>query len=163
MSKTVLLDTSFLITFLDAKRPNHSAAKQYFRYFLENDFLLWLSTIAASEYCHKGTLDELPMANLHVLPFALEHALASAQLNFQNHRHPGRSRDRAKDDFKLIGQAKAEGAGFIITDDANTLYEYGRKLLEAGEIECRLIRLSDGFDVALVNSDRQRELPESEA
>jgi predicted nucleic acid-binding protein len=159
--KTVLLDTSFLITFLDAKRPNHVVAKQYFRHFLDNGFVLWLSTIVASEYCHKATLDELPMLNLRVLPFGLKHAVASAELNFQSHRHPGRSRDHAKDDFKLLGQAQAEEADFLITDDSNTLFVYAQKLSEAGDLNCRSIRLADGFDVALVNDDRQCELPDS--
>ncbi|MGB0745065.1 MAG: hypothetical protein ACPGSB_11135 [Opitutales bacterium] len=163
MSKSVLLDTSFFITLLDSKRANHSVAKQYLRYFLENKFVLWLSSIVVSEYCHKGTLDEPPMAHLYVLPFTLEHAVESAALDFKSRPEDNARRDTAKDDYKLLAQAKCERAGFLMTDDVNSLAAYARNLVEEGKLDLRCISLGDGFDVALVNEDQQRELPESEA
>ena len=36
MSDGAVVDTGFLISLVDRNRPGHDAAKQYYRYFLEN-------------------------------------------------------------------------------------------------------------------------------
>jgi predicted nucleic acid-binding protein len=36
MSKMAVLDTGFLISLVDKKRPCHKAAKAYYKYFLEH-------------------------------------------------------------------------------------------------------------------------------
>ena len=159
MNKTVLLDTSFLITLLDSTRVHHHTAKSYYTYFLENNYPLFLSTIVIAEYCHKGKLEDLPTDDCTTLPFNVSHALKCAELNFQKHRTPDTSRIATKDDFKLLGQATSEKLGFVITDDANTLYNYTQKLRQLDSVSLRCVKLEDGIDVALVNQDKQRELP----
>lgn len=42
----VLLDTSFFIRLLNEEDPLHENALGYFRYFLEHDFVIKISTIA---------------------------------------------------------------------------------------------------------------------
>ena len=42
----VLLDTSFFIRLLNEEDPLHEKAFGYFRYFLEHDFVIKISTIA---------------------------------------------------------------------------------------------------------------------
>lgn len=42
----VLLDTSFFIRLLNEEDPLHNNALGYFRYFLEHDFVIKISTIA---------------------------------------------------------------------------------------------------------------------
>lgn len=163
MNRAAMLDTSFWITLLDSKRSNHEVAKRYYAYLLENDFLLYLSTIAISEYCHKGELRDLPLDKVLPLPFNIRHAVESAALNFKSRPAAVDQRDTAKDDFKLLAQAKCENAGLLITDDANTLSTYAQHLVDQGRLELRCISLSDGFDVALVSDDGQRELPEPES
>lgn len=48
---------------------------------------------------------------------------------------------------------------FLITDNSNTLYRHAMKLRDQNAIQLRCVKLEDGFDVALVNEDQQRELP----
>ena len=43
---SVLLDTSFFIRLLNKEDPLHENAFGYFRYFLEHDFMIKISTIA---------------------------------------------------------------------------------------------------------------------
>ena len=49
-SKVAMLDTSFLIRLLKEDDPLHMSAKAYYQYFLENKFLLFVSTVAVAEY-----------------------------------------------------------------------------------------------------------------
>ncbi len=57
----VLLDTSFFIRLLNRVDPLHENAIGYYRYFLEHDFVIKISTIAIAEYCVKGDVCELPL------------------------------------------------------------------------------------------------------
>lgn len=72
--KSVLLDTSFFIRLLNDEDPLHSNAKGYYKYFLENDFILKVSTISIAEYCVKGKLEDLPLVNIQIVPFNLDQA-----------------------------------------------------------------------------------------
>lgn len=76
----VLLDTSFFIRLLKEDDRLHQNAVEYFKYFLENDYTLKVSTIAISEFCVKGTVDMLPLANMQILPFNYDHAVNSGRL-----------------------------------------------------------------------------------
>lgn len=74
MTHSVLLDTSFFIRLLNDEDPLHQSAKDYFKYFLESEIKLKVSTISVAEYCVGGSLDELPLMNMQILPFNLDHA-----------------------------------------------------------------------------------------
>lgn len=74
MKHSVLLDTSFFVRLLNDEDSLHNNAKGYFRYFLENEVILKISTISIAEYCVKGKIDELPLRNLQIVPFNLDHA-----------------------------------------------------------------------------------------
>ena len=76
---SVLLDTSFFIRLLNSDDFLHINAKDYFKYFLENEILLKVSTISIAEYCVKGKMDELPLRNLEIISFNLEHAIKTAE------------------------------------------------------------------------------------
>ena len=54
----VLLDTSFFIRLLNEEDPLHENAFGYFRYFLEHDFVIKISTIAIAEYCVRGDVSQ---------------------------------------------------------------------------------------------------------
>jgi len=56
MKHSVLLDTSFFIRLLNDEDPLHKNAVGYFKYFLENDIVLKVSTISIAEYCVLGNL-----------------------------------------------------------------------------------------------------------
>lgn len=76
---SVLLDTSFFIRLLNTDDFLHNNARDYFEYFLENEILLKISTISIAEYCVKGKIDELPLRNLEIISFNLEHAIKTAR------------------------------------------------------------------------------------
>lgn len=61
MKHSVLLDTSFFIRLLNDEDPLHSNARGYFKYFLEKEIVLKISTISIAEYCVRGKIDELPL------------------------------------------------------------------------------------------------------
>ena len=73
-SKAVLLDTSFFLRFLNDADPLFANADGYFRYFLNEDIAMMISTISIGEYCVGGDVHELPLKNLQILPFNLDHA-----------------------------------------------------------------------------------------
>ncbi len=74
MHKSVLLDTSFFLRFLNDNDPLFKNAYGYFRYFLSTEFTMMISTISIAEYCVGGEVHELPLRNLQIVPFNLEHA-----------------------------------------------------------------------------------------
>lgn len=76
----VLLDTSFFIRLLNADDPLHDNALGYFRYFLEQDFVIKVSTIAIAEYCVGGDITDLPLKNMMVLPFNVNHAVRAGKM-----------------------------------------------------------------------------------
>lgn len=76
----VLLDTSFFIRLLNRVDPLHENAIGYYRYFLEHDFVIKISTIAIAEYCVKGDVCELPLKNMLVLPFNFDHAVRAGKM-----------------------------------------------------------------------------------
>lgn len=74
MKHSVMLDTSFFIRLLNDEDPLHSNAVGYFKYFLENEINLKVSTITIAEYCVLGKLEDLPLKNIQILPFNLKDA-----------------------------------------------------------------------------------------
>ena len=74
MKHSVLLDTSFFIRLLNDEDPLHLNAVGYFKYFLENEIALKVSTITIAEYCVLGKLEDLPLKNVQILPFNLKDA-----------------------------------------------------------------------------------------
>lgn len=76
----VLLDTSFLIRLLNEEDPLHENALGYFRYFLEHDFVIKISTIAIAEYCVRGDVSELPLKNMLIVPFNFDHAQRAGKM-----------------------------------------------------------------------------------
>lgn len=79
MKHSVLLDTSFFIRLLNDEDPLHKNAVGYFRYFLENDIVLKVSTISIAEYCVLGNLEDLPLKNIQIVPFNLKEAEKTGQ------------------------------------------------------------------------------------
>ena len=74
MKHRVLLDTIFCIRLLNDEDPLHSNAVGYFKYFLENEIALKVSTITIAEYCVLGMLEDLPLKNIQIVPFNLKDA-----------------------------------------------------------------------------------------
>ena len=86
-SKNILLDTSFFIRLLNDNDLLHSNTLEYYKYFLEKQFILKCSTISISEYCVKGQLEELPLKDIQIVPFNINHAQKAgefARIIFEN-------------------------------------------------------------------------------
>lgn len=79
MKHSILLDTSFFIRLLNDEDPLHTNAVGYFKYFLENDIVLKVSTISIAEYCVLGKLEDLPLKNIQIVPFNLKEAEKTGQ------------------------------------------------------------------------------------
>lgn len=89
MKDSVLLDTSFFVRLLNDEDPLHKNALGYFRYFLEMEIVLKVSTVSIAEYCVRGKVDELPLRNLQIVPFNYDHAKrtgAFAEIIFEENK-----------------------------------------------------------------------------
>ncbi len=110
--KSVLLDTSFFLRFLNDVDPLFNNADGYFKYFLEKDIVMMISTISIAEYCVRGTIQELPLKTVQILPFNLDHAKRTgefAKIVF-DHKKSLQVIQRAiiPNDTKLFAQADVE-------------------------------------------------------
>lgn len=111
MKHSVLLDTSLFIRLLNDEDPLHKNAVGYFKYFLENEIILKVSTISIAEYCVKGKLEDLPLRNIQIIPFNLDHAQRTGE--FANYIFENKSNINASlkpraiipNDSKLFAQA----------------------------------------------------------
>lgn len=147
MADGVLLDTSYLISFVDPARKHHAVAVQFFRYFASEGMPMFLSTIAAAEFHQEQSVADLPLDAMIVLPFNLTDAMRAAELDFTQFKGtPGVTRVALKDDFKLLGQAKANDLAYVITEDASSLYKFCEDLRAKRALPTRAIKLEDGFD-----------------
>lgn len=107
--KSVFCDTSFFVRLLDKNDPLHKNAKEYFKYLLEKDFELILSTIALAEYCVVGNVSELPLKKLKIVAFNFDHSKKTgdfAKIVFKNKGILDlTSRSIIPNDSKLFAQA----------------------------------------------------------
>ena len=159
MSAGVLLDTSFLITLVNAQRPHHAVARSYYLHLLNSGDPMRLSSIAASEFAIKQPLTELALNNFRPLDFNLVHAHEAARLwHALGQRDEGDARAVIRDDVKLIAQASREGIGYLLTEDASTLHKYCERLRVSGHIRTLAIVLANGFDPSALREDGQRDL-----
>jgi predicted nucleic acid-binding protein len=140
----ILLDTSFLISFSDPNRPHHETAKQYYRKSLEREIPLFLSSIVIAEFEVKQPITDLPLRNMLVLPFNVDHARACGLMTGLINRSKTDDRVRVKDDLKLIAQCACEGISHLLTEDSNTLVKY----MQSSNQPTKPILLKHGFDLS---------------
>lgn len=112
MHKSVLLDTSFFLRFLNDNDPLFYNADGYFRYFIKEEITMMISTISIAEYCVGGDISELPLKNLQIVPFNLDHSKRTGQfakIVFQNKgKLKLNERNIIPNDRKLFSQADCE-------------------------------------------------------
>jgi PIN domain nuclease of toxin-antitoxin system len=145
---SLLLDTSFLISFANPDRPHHAAARQYFREAVRRQIPMYLSAIVISEFQVKQAINDLPLRNFVVLPFNVDHAMRCGILVRQLSRDAADDRVRVKDDFKLIAQCDCEGISHLLSEDASTLVKYLQRAQLPAAPTTQSILLKDGFDAA---------------
>lgn len=132
--KAVLLDTSFFLRFLNDIDPLFKNADGYFRYFLQKEITMMISTISIAEYCVGGDVHELPLRNLQIVPFNLDHSKRTgefAKIVFQNKgKLKLKERNIIPNDTKLFAQADCEKAvEFYLSSDieSNKIYKLLRQ------------------------------------
>lgn len=158
MSSSTLLDTSFLITLVNANRPRHEIAKQFYRHMLQNNVPMYFSAIVAAEFGIKQAVSDLPLGNFRILNFNVSHGQKAADLwNALGKRDDGDSRAVVRDDVKLLAQASHEQIDFILTEDENSLHKYCERLRDTGTIQTRSLTLADGFNASLLREDGQKD------
>lgn len=156
---SVLLDTSFLISFSDPARAHHTVAVQYYRECVQRQVPMYLSTIVISEFQVKQAINDLPLRNFVVLPFNVDHAMRCGLLIRSLTRDPSDDRVRVKDDFKLMAQCDCEGISHVISEDASTLAKYLDRSGESGAVSAKVVLLRSGFDSTWFENGQARLVP----
>ena len=129
-NKVVFCDTGFMIRLLDETNELHENALGYFRYFLENDYIIRMSTIAVAEFCVKDKVDNLPLRNILLFPFNANHAVKAgecASILFDAKAKGALevdSRILIQNDVKLLAQAQCEAAAYYLTSDTQSKRMY---------------------------------------
>lgn len=128
MSKSVLLDTSFFIRLFKQNDALHQSAFNYYKYFLENQFTLKISTISIAEYCVNGKATDLPFKDLQIVPFNYNHALRTGEFSATLFKEKKESAEQLEpriiipNDSKLFAQADLdESIQYFVTSDKRSL------------------------------------------
>ena len=112
--KIVFCDTGFVIRLLDRTSELHENALGYLRYFLENDYVIRMSTIAVAEFCVKDRIEHLPLKQILLSPFNAYHASKTGEC------------------ARILYEAKTKG---VVEVDARILIQNDVKLLVQAECE----------------------------
>lgn len=127
----VLLDTSFFIRFLNDDDPLFRNADGYFRYFIQQEISMLISTISIAEYCTGGSIKELPLRNLQIIPFNFNHAQRTAEfakIAFKERTDNKLQIDKRiiiPNDTKLFAQADCENMiDFYLSSDSESMKVY---------------------------------------
>jgi len=121
MNKQLLLDTSFFIRLSNENDILHTNSLKYFKYFLEQNYILKFSTISIAEYCVRGKITDLPLNKLQILPFNFHHGVKAgefAKIVFTNKNilKPD-NRNIIPNDTKIFAQAYYENVTSFVTSD----------------------------------------------
>src|SRR6056297_1652695 len=125
MTHSVLLDTSFFIRLLNDEDSLHQNARDYFKYFLDQEITIKVSTISIAEYCVRGSVEELPLMNIQIMPFNLDQAKKAgefARVIFEEKKVSSedlRPRAIIPNDSKLFAQADTDtSVTHFVTSDS---------------------------------------------
>lgn len=128
--KIVFCDTGFIIRLLDETNNLHDNAIGYFQYFLENDYLIRMSTIAVAEFCVKDSIENLPLRNILLSPFNANHAVKAGECAniLLEAKAKGvlavDARIIIQNDVKLLAQAQCDSASYYLTSDVQSKRMY---------------------------------------
>ena len=145
---SVLLDTSFLISFSNPQRPHHANAQAYYRECVSREVVMYLSTVVVSEFQVKQPINDLPLRHFMMLPFNVDHAMRCGLIVQEMSRDFGDDRVRVKDDFKLLAQCDCEAISHLISEDASTLTKYLERACQRNLVRTKAVLLKNGFDKA---------------
>lgn len=147
MSKSVLLDTCFLISFVDDSRPNHEKAVKYFKYFIDEGISMYLSSIVCSEFTIKQEINDLPLDSLKMISYNIPDSYTSSNIYkaLMTNRSDSSCRNCVKDDLKLTGLCEFNKIDFLITED-DRFYDKLLKLKREKMISFKPLYIPHGFE-----------------
>ena len=130
MGKIVSCDTSFIIRLYKKDDEWNENAVGYFRYFLEENYQIILSTIALGEYCVKGDVSDIQLDKIRISPHNAIHAILTGKC--------GAFLDKIKkagvkvvderiiitNDVKLFAQAQIDKSDYFISFDTRSKKVY---------------------------------------
>ena len=105
-----------------------------YKYFLEEEIKMKISTISIAEYCVKGDITDLPLKNLMILPFNYDHGQKAGA--FAKTIYEIRNKEKLvitpriliPNDTKLFAQADVESSiDAYVSSDAESAKIYGAK------------------------------------
>lgn len=149
MPEGALLDTSFFLRFLNEKDALFKNAEDYYKYFHQKEIKLFISTISIAEYCVGGTVDQLPLKNLIVLPFNIKHAEKAGE--FGRILYEARKEKQLEvverpiiiNDAKLFAQADIdERINYFVTSDKRSINIYNTLKVKT-KLDFNFIDISD--------------------
>ncbi|MBJ6145758.1 hypothetical protein [Hymenobacter sp. BT559] len=118
---------------LDSGKEWNEHAHKYMKCFMDSDWSMYLSTIALAEWCVKGSMDELPMNNLQLIPFTASHAQRAGEFTALALKHRNTPpvegyRPLVKNDTKLFAQAdlKLDITHYLTSDEKSSKEIYSR-------------------------------------
>jgi hypothetical protein len=107
-----------------------------------------ISTISIAEYCVIGGLDELPLKDLQIVPFNIEHAVKTgefAKYVFERKSQISVERKLIPNDTKLFAQADVDDSvEFYLSSDTESLKVY-QLLKTKGNIDFKFLDLHDNY------------------
>jgi predicted nucleic acid-binding protein len=145
--KSVLLDSSFCIRLLKADADFHQNTVEYFKYFLDNEVELYLSTIVVSEYAVGDNPDNLLSLNaFRLLEFDYEDAKTAgsffAELKDNEDLRESEQRKVIINDIKLFAQIHNRHIDAYITKDRKSLSKMIEPLGKSHNLKFEFIDLS---------------------
>lgn len=148
----VLLDTSFFIRLLNAKDPLHNNALGYYKYFMDQGFVIKVSTIAIAEYCAGGDITDLPLRSVMVLPFNVNHAVRAGKMIaevYEEKKQRGAKispRMLIPNDTKMFAQADVDSdISFYVTSDAESKKIYDMLNVKEGRLSFNFIDITTPY------------------
>lgn len=152
MPEGFLLDTSFFLRLLNENDPLFTNADDYFKYFLHNSLPLFISTISIAEYCVYGSVDELPLKNVIILPFNFNHAKKAgmfARTLYEKRKFGSLTvgtRPIIINDAKLFAQADVEvKIKFFVTADKRSFSLYN-SIKSDNSLDFEFININTSYD-----------------
>jgi hypothetical protein len=98
-------------------------------YFLNKEIVMMISTISIAEYCVRGDVHELPLKNLQIIPFNLNHAKRTGEFAGFVFDHKKsldlKNRNIIPNDSKLFAQADTiQSVDYYLSSDVEILNIY---------------------------------------
>lgn len=146
MNKSVQLDTSFLISLADRNRNNHDKALDFYTFFLNEGYSMYLSTIVISEFSIRQEITDLPLQNFKIMPFNFPESISIGEIfvDYFSMRDIDEQRVAIKDDFKISTQTEKNNLKYFITEDEK-LFKRLKRMKDDNKISFNPLLLQDGY------------------